>query len=65
MDKLGQVKLLLWKVLNIIRVTLREVLFQGQWKRYSDTFKMSQLKAPLSWFEHPTSKFTTKIYQIY
>lgn len=51
MVKQVQEKPLQWRVLNTIAMILKEALFQELLKKFSNTFRMDQMKAPPSWSE--------------
>jgi hypothetical protein len=49
MAKLEQVKHILWRDLNTILVTHREVLSPEVWRKFSNLSKCNQVKILLSW----------------
>ena len=60
MGRRVQAKLIQWKVLNIISVILKEVLFLGAWKKFSNSFKCNRTKIQRLWSESATYKYTMK-----
>lgn len=60
-----QEKRLLWRALNTIKMILKEESFQEQWRKFSDIFRIFQIKSQHLWLEHLTYRYIMKIFQIY
>ena len=60
MDRQEQVKHILWKALSTTLEILKEVLFQGAWRKYSNLYKCNRAKTQLLWWELVIYRFTTK-----
>lgn len=60
MVKQEQEKLILWRDSNTMAVTRAVVQYRGRWKKFSTTYRCSQIRISLLWFERATSKSTTR-----
>ena len=60
MVKLVLVKHSQWRVLNIIKMILKEVSFQELWKKSLDTFRTQRTSTQLSWWERVTFRSTMR-----
>jgi len=49
MDRQEQVKHILWRALSTILEILKEALFQGAWRKYSNLYKCNRAKTQLLW----------------
>ena len=65
MVKLELVKHIQWKALNIILAILKEVSYQGVWRKFSNSFKCNPARIPPLWFVLVTSRFTMRSFRIF